>query len=279
MIDILIEAHGVDVLQQMIILQLAKQETQKRGIRITRADVDEEFRSALDSIAASAGMNPTEATDANKREALNQMLADRGISMSEFMIGMERNAHLRKLAAGEIQITDATLREEFARTYGERVLVQHIQLEQRDTRGLNEAQGLIAKGADFGDIARQLSKNADTAARGGEMEPFTFGDPDIPAALRETAFSLKEGAVSNPVLAGQFVHILKLVRRIPAEGVKFDDVREEIERRVRERALPQAMQALAKDLFVKANIKVLDPRLREKYQDFLNSSAPGAASP
>lgn len=279
MIDILIEARGVDVLQQMIILQLAKQETQKRGMRVTRADIDEEFRSALDGIAQNAGMDAGEASEANKREALDQMLSERGISMAEFLIGMERNAHLRKLADGEIRVTDETLREEFARTYGERVLVQHIQIEQRDTRGLNEALELLSRGADFTDVARRLSKNPDTAARGGEMEPFTFDDPDIPPALRETAFSLKDDAVSSPVLAGQFVHILKLVRRIPAEGVEFDDVRKEIELRVRKRAMPQAMSALAKELFVKANIKVLDSRLREKYQEFLNSSAAGQSSP
>lgn len=279
LIDILIEARGVEVLQQMIIMQVARQETRARGIRVSQADIDEELRSALDSIAENAGMDMAEASDRNKRQALDKVLAERGISMAEFMIGMERNACLRKLAERDIRITDETLREEFARAYGERVLVRHIQIGQRDTRGLNEALDLLARGADFADVARRLSSNSETATRGGEMEPFTFDDSDIPPALRETAFSLKAGGVSSPVLAGQFVHILKLERRIPAEGVKFDDVRDEIELRVRKRAMPQAMSELAKGLFVKAKIKVLDSRLREKYQQFLESDARTPARP
>ena len=279
LIDVLLDAHGVEVLQQLIILRVAKQETRERALRVTKADVDAEFQSSLDRIAANAGMSREEATQQNKREALRQVLDERGISMAEFIIGMERNAHLRKLVEKDLRITEETLREEFARRYGARVVVRHIQIDQRDGRGLNEALELLARGSDFADVARQLSKNPETAARGGEMEPFTFDDPEIPAALREGGFSLKEGGVSNPVLVGQFFHILKLERRIPADQAHFKEKRAELEQGIRERAIPQAMAKLATELFKEARVAVLDSKLRPKYQEFLEQGSAGPPQP
>ncbi len=273
MIDILIDARGVEVLQELVILQLAKQEARKRGLTVSRGDIDAEFQRALDRIARESGMNPDEATEQNKRKALRQVLEKRGFSMSEFMLSMKRNAYLRKIVEKDIHITPETLREEFARTYGDKVVVRDIQIPQRDSRTLNEAMDLLRRGADFADVARRLSKNPVTAPRGGEMEPFTFNDPNIPAALREGAFSLKPGGITSPILTGQYFHILKLERRIPQQAVRFEDVRDKIEQQVRARAIPQAMSHLAKDLFTQARIRVLDSRLREKYQQFLKESA------
>jgi parvulin-like peptidyl-prolyl isomerase len=158
-------------------------------------------------------------------------------------------------------------------------VVRHIQIPQRDNRGLNQSLELLGRGSDFADVARQLSKNPETAARGGEMEPFTFDDPEIPAALREGAFSLKEGGVSNPILAGQFFHILKLIRRIPADRARFEDRREQIEENIRERAVPQAMTKLATELFKAAKVAVQDDRLRPKYQAFLDQAAAASTQP
>lgn len=279
MVDILIEGHGVGILQQLIMVRVAKDETKRRGIRVTKADVDAEFERALTEIAENAGMSGEYATDKNKREALQQVLDERGVSLAEVMLGMERNAHLRKLVEKDLRINQETLREEFARTHGEKVQVSHIQIEQRDTRGLNEVVDLLNRGADFADVARRLSKNSETAPRGGEMEPFTFGDPDIPPALREAAFSLKEGGVSNPVLAGQYFHILKLHRRIPASGVRLEDVRDEVEQSVRKRAIPRAMEHLAVELFIKAKVNVLDSKLRTKYQEYLDTGASSTPQP
>lgn len=279
MIDVLIDAHGVEILQQLIVLQLAKQETRKRGMHVTRADIDAEFEAALARIAEDAGMVGDDASAMNKREALRQVLEERGISMSEFTIGMERNAHLRKIVEADIRVTEETLHEEFARTYGEKVRVRHIQIPQGDSRALNEALELIHRGSDFGDVARRLSKNPQTAARGGEMDPFTFDDPAIPAAIREAAFSLKTGGVSNPVLAGQFFHILKVEGRIPPQNVRFEDVRDEVKQTVRQRAMLPAMSQLAVDLFKQAKIRVLDSKLQAKYQQFLDGGAGKTAQP
>ena len=272
-IDVLIEAHGVEALQQMIVLRLSKEEAHRLGLKVTHRDKQREYQEALDRIASEAGMDPATATEPNKRAALDRVLRDRQISHAEFLIGMERNAYLRKIAEREMVFTDQLLREEFARTYGERVVVRHVQIKLGDNVTLNRAQNMLNRGEDFTTVAQTLSANRQTAERGGQMDPFSFDDEELPAALREAAFSLKPGEISSPVLTGQFTHILKLEHRIPPENVEFEDVREQVERKMRERALPKAMNDLAVGLFEKAQIRVLHSALRKNYEKFLNEGA------
>ncbi|RMF86097.1 MAG: hypothetical protein D6744_00340 [Planctomycetota bacterium] len=272
LVDVLLDAYGVKVLQQMIVTELAKQETRARGIQVSRADVDREYETALARIAGEAGLSGDEDTPENRRHALNTVLEQKCISMPEFLLGMERNAHLRKLVEAEFEVDEDTLREEFARTYGERVVVRHIQIPVHDQRGLNRVVSLLQRGADFAQVARDESVNVETAPRGGELAPFTFDDTSIDPLIREMAFSLREGEISSPVKTDRYFHILKLEQRIPPENVRFDDVRDQVLDKMRERIIPQRMAARAGDLFKRAKIKVLDLKLRARYEEFLEQS-------
>ena len=156
-----------------------------------------------------------------------------------------------------------------ARTYGERVRVRHIQVSNKNAGRLNEVVTLLEEGADFADVARKMSANVETAPRGGELPPFAFTDTDFDPLLREAAFSLEINEVSNPVRTGQFYHILRLEERIPPAAVRFEDVRPQVEAGLRERELPKEMGRLAQRLFNDANIKVLDPKMRGRYREFL----------
>lgn len=268
-VDLLMEVRGLEVMQQLITLELAKQETRRLGIEVTDADVQEQFRRAVDEIAPATDANSVPLDEAGKRRALETVLQQRCLTMPEFMIAMERNAHLRKAVEKDFQVDEATLREEFARTHGEKVEVRHIQVPASDTAALHEALDLLGRGVDFAEVARRVSTNPRTAARGGLMTPFTFNDEAIPAALREVAFSLSPGEVSAPTLTGKYLHILKLERRIPPADVRFEDVRDEVERQLRERVIREKMNALITRLFQQAKIRVLDRKLRRRFEELL----------
>lgn len=271
--DLLIESHGLEAMQQLIMLELARQETERRGLTVKPSDVQAEFQRSLDKIAAASSDAPLD--EAAKRQALNTLLTQKGLSMAEFTIGMERNAHLRKIVEADFKVGDDTLREEFARTHGEKVLVRHIQLAE--SRDLGDVLMQLNKGADFAEVARRLSQNPDTAAHGGELPLFTFDDSQIPAALREAAFSLKPGEVSPPIRTEKWYHILKLERRIPPESAKFEDVRPQVETSLRERVIPQEMGKLANDLYQKAKIRVIEGKLKDRYETMRKDA--GSAGP
>ena len=270
LLSALVESHGLELLQQLILLETAKSETDRLRLRVTAADVDREFEDALDEIARNATLTGEQNTRENRLKALQVVLEQRKVSMAEYMIAMERNAHLRAVVRQSIKLDEPTLREEFARTYGERVEVRHIQLG--DPRRLNDALGQLSRGADFGEVARQLSENPESAARGGLLEPFAFDDERLPPAMREAAFALSAGETSAPVLAGRNYHILKLERRIPPQNVRFEDVREQVETNMRARVEREEMSRLMERLFREAKIRVLDPPLRTRYDEFLKRS-------
>lgn len=270
---VLMDAYGVEVMQQLIITELAKRESQRRELRVTRADLDAEFQDALRRIAVESGMSAEDASEENKMKALRTVLDQKRISMAEFMLGMERNAHLRKCVEQEFKPDEATLREEFARTHGEKVRVRHIQISIHNQRALSEVGTLLRRGADFADIARQKSENPETAPRGGELAPFTFQTPMVEPVLREAAFALAPGEISNPIRTDQYFHILKLEERIPPDDVRFESVRDQVEQDMRGRVVPEKMAELAATLFRKASVRVLDVEMRLKYQKFLNQSA------
>ena len=273
-VDVLMDSYGLRIMQQLVFLELAKQETRRLGLTVSEADVQRQLDRAIDEIAPGTNTHGADLNTDTKHQALEAFLELRCLTMAEFMIAMERNAHLRKAVETDFHVDEATLREEYARIYGEMVEVRHIQVEATDTPRLHEILELLARpDADFAQIARQLSTNPQTSARGGLMEPFTFTDKDIPAALREVAFSLTPGEVSSSTLTGKMIHILKMERRIPPTDASFEDVRNEVERQLRERVAHQKMNELITKLFEQANIRVLDRKLKREYDQLLKNTA------
>lgn len=270
MVNTLMEAHGLSIMQQLIVLELAKAETRRLKLTVTDADVQQEFDRALARIAPPVDAKGQALTDAEKQQALEALLRERGLTMTEFRIGMERNAHLRKVVERDFRVTEATLREEFARRYGERAEVRHIQVG--DVNGLHEALNRLNAGEDFAAVARAVSQNAETAPEGGRLPPFAFNDETVAPALREAAFAMSPGEVSKPIRVGPWWHILKLERRVPPADVRFEDVRADVERQLRDQAVPQQMNRLITELFRKAEIRVLDSDLRAKYEKLLKEN-------
>ncbi|MCH7871391.1 MAG: peptidylprolyl isomerase [Planctomycetes bacterium] len=277
-VDLLIESHGLGAMQQMIMLELARAETQLRRIKVTADDIRTEFDDALNKLAAQANPDGTPMSAAQKQKALDTVLEGRGLSMAEFKIGMERNAHLRKVAERGLKITEELVRAQFARQYGEKVQVRHIQLA--DLREAAKAQRMLKDGKDFGEVARQLSHNRDSAPSGGKLAPFSITDDSLPAGLREAAFALSLDEVSPAVRVDTWYHILKLERRIAPPNVRYEDVRDQVEKTLLDKIVSSEMTNLATNLFHNARIRVLHPKLREEFEKLLKgAAAEGAIGP
>jgi foldase protein PrsA len=271
MAEILWDAHGLAIMQQLIVLELAKDQTAHQNIKVTQADIDREFQRALVALAPEAGTQNAAAADKMRQEALDLLLQKKGISLAEFKLGMERNAHLRKLVEKDLRVDEPTLREEFARLYGEKVEVRSIQVNE--VNALQEALNLLEKGTDFAEVAKRVSQESEAAQRGGLLEPFTFNDDNIAPVLREAAFALRPGEVTKPIKVGRWWFVWRLERRIPPADVRFEDVRTQVEQQLRDRVEPDEMNRLVTELFRKAEIRVLDRDLKPKYEELLKRNA------
>lgn len=113
----------------------------------------------------------------------------------------------------------------------------------------NDLEKKIKDGGDFSALARTDSDQEKTAVRGGELDPFMMGDPNVPPDVKTAVSKLQPGQVSEPLRVNGGYFILKLDSR---SKLPFDQVRASI------------VQKLEID---KYKIQVQDP-------DFFASSAP-----
>ncbi len=263
-IALLMAGRGVAVLDELIVLQLAQAATEKEGLVISSRDVEAERDRSLAALLSP--LPAAESADFDRSAAediLDQVLVGNGMSRAEYDIGMIRNAHLRKLAMISLQISEPQLREEFGRAMAERVVIRHIQLAAK--ANATEVLQQIDKGADFAELARRYSANLVTGAAGGLLGPFSRSDLAIPPLIRETAFSLEVGQVSNPVRVDNWNHILRIEQRLPASSQTLEEARHDLEKRLRERLIPVEMQRLSAELFEQAEIRVTEPGLRADF--------------
>jgi peptidyl-prolyl cis-trans isomerase C len=162
-----------------------------------------------------------------------------------------------------MEFSEQELDEEFSRAYGQRVRIRHIQLA--NWSDAERVRRELEAGMDFAEAARRYSANAVTAPGGGLLKPFSRNDPDVPALLREAAFQLCLAEVSNPIRVDRWYHVIRVEERLPAADRAFDDVRDDLERRLRQQRIGPAMRDLSAEMLRRARVEVLDPTLEAEF--------------
>lgn len=145
------------------------------------------------------------------------------------------------LLRAQMEIADEELRayyeahpEEFTRE--EQVRARHILL-RTDKRSVEEARAGIAEarrriegGEDFAAVAREVSEDPGSAARGGDLG--FFGRGRMVPAFEEAAFSAQPGELVGPVESDFGVHLLEVTERREGGRVPFEEAREPVRGRL-----------------------------------------------
>ena len=129
---------------------------------------------------------------------------------------------------------------------------------QPDQKDLSEADALtralelrkrIVAGEDFAEVAGKESDDPGNKSKGGDLGAFARGQmvPDFETA----AFSMKPGQLSDPVRTQFGFHLIKVDSR---EVKAFDDVRQEVQDRLKQAQVRKTMDDLTKKTSV-----VMDP--------------------
>lgn len=261
----LLKSRGPAVLEQLVVLDAVEQMAADRGLTLKQADVDREYDLALQRISNPLAVVTAGDFDRTKaEELLRTVLIRRSISREEFMLGVRRNAYLRRIVESEFAITEAQLRSAFTNRYGPRIQVRHIQLAT--PAEVARMQELLKKGAGFADLAKRYSANEQSAANGGLLDPFSLDDERVPAAFRTAAARLEDSRASNAMRVGEWYHLLKLERQVPPQEVEFREVRDELETQLRAELAGPGMRQLGDRLFNEASIEINDPILREAFE-------------
>ena len=162
-------------------------------------------------------------------------------------------ADVRKyFEAHKAEFEQVRARHILIRVQGSPSPVRPGQKDLTEAEALAKAQDLrkrIQAGEDFAQLARQESDDTGSGANGGDLGFFRHGQ--MVPSFEQAAFGLQPGEVGEPVKSPFGYHVIKVEAR---ESKSFEEVRPELERRMR----PEQAQKTLEELQKKSQV-VLDP--------------------
>jgi peptidyl-prolyl cis-trans isomerase C len=146
-----------------------------------------------------------------------------------------------KVEDKDVQEYYAAHPEEFS---GDKVRARHILLQTEEEA--KQVQERIAKNENFEELAKTLSKDTSTAAKGGDLDFFSR-DQMVPE-FAKAAFALKPGEVSGIVKSPFGYHLIKLVDRRKGQPLTLEQVKGQLQRRLLDERQNQRFTQWMKDL-------------------------------
>jgi peptidyl-prolyl cis-trans isomerase C len=104
------------------------------------------------------------------------------------------------------------------------VKAAHILVETEDEAKAIEAE--LKKGADFGTLAKEKSKDPGSGAQGGDLGYFT--KEQMVPEFSEVAFKLDKGQISDPVKSQFGWHIIKVEDKRKKQAPEFEQVKQQL---------------------------------------------------
>lgn len=148
-----------------------------------------------------------------------------------------------------------------------------VMLKQNATQAEQDAAKLradsiytaLVKGANFADLARRVSDDKGSAARGGDVSWVQKGQ--TVKEFEDVVFAMKKGELSKPFLSPFGYHIVKLTDKqnfFPYDSLRTDIRRFIDQRGLRERIISQKLDSLAKAAKPATTVQaLLDQRVEE----------------
>jgi len=117
----------------------------------------------------------------------------------------------------------------------------------------NEVLQKLKEGGDFAQLAKQYSKDP-SKERGGDIGYFIKGQ--LMPELEEVCFKLQVGQTTDIIKTKFGYHIIRLTDRIEPRTVELSEVRDAIEKELKDMAQQRALNDLVKGLRSKAHVKI-----------------------
>ena len=227
------------ILDSLIVGELLFQESKKQGIQVKPETVTEQLTIVKQRF-------PSEAE-------FKKALEENKLTESKIKADIKRDMAIQQLIDKEVdqkvQITD----EEGKTFYDtnpqlfqqpERVKASHILIkvdegaaEEKKTEArkkIKEIQEKVQKGEDFAELAKTYSEGP-SASRGGDLNFFARGQMVKP--FEDVAFSLKPNETSDIVETKFGYHLIKVVDKQPAKKIAYADVKDRINKHLKDQKL------------------------------------------
>ena len=242
--------YGEEVLENTVNKRLIAMECASRRINISR----EEVQAEIDRMAKHFNLSV--------QQWYKMLKQERGINPSQYANDIVwPTLALRRLAADQLRISEAELREAYETQFGPAVKARLIAC--KDRKKAERIRAEVAANPDaFGRIAKDKSEDAPSACDMGWIPPIRrHGGPK---EIEQVAFSMRDGEVS-PVISVLDQHvILKREGGVEARNVPFDQVAPKLQHMLEERKVRGVAGQVFRALQKKAKVDYVfkDPRRR-----------------
>ena len=245
------------VLENIIGRELLYQESQKKGIKVDQEQVDAQLTALKERF-------PSEATF---KDALSSM----NLTEADLRFQFERDLAIRKLLEGQIGDNVAVSEKEIRAYYDgnvetfkkpEQVRASHIlikvdpgadEAKKADARTkIESVQTKLKKGEDFGALAKEYSEGP-SAPKGGDLG--FFGRGQMVKPFEDAAFTMKPGQVSDMVETRFGYHLIMVTDRTPEGTLTYEEVRDRLEKFLRQQKVQAAIAEYVETLKAKAKIE------------------------
>ncbi|MEW6227788.1 MAG: peptidyl-prolyl cis-trans isomerase [Bacillota bacterium] len=244
---------GRQLLANMLRDELIKQGAQRYNIQVT----DEEVAAELNKIKEQFG------SDAGLQQALDQY----GMTLDNLRDQIKMSLLLDAIATKDVTVSEDELKkyyEEHKDDFKELEQVRARHILVKDEKAAKDIEKELAAGADFAELAKAKSEDPGSKDKGGDLGYFGKGVMD--PAFEKAAFSLKIGETSAPVKSSFGYHIIRVEDRKPERTPAFEEVRKDVEKRVKkDKAKPASV--VISELKDAAQIKINDKDLQDALYD------------
>ncbi len=249
-----------EMLQKLIDNELLAQEARRRGITVTRKQIDEQIALMKRSYASSA--------------AFKRALQKSGLDMKKLRREVAKSLRISELEKLEIQdkvsVSEADMRAYFASnrekfTMPAQYRVRHILVSVDPgaggkgwLAGLEKARALRAEIhslADFIRIAKASSSDTTSSAKGGDLGWFHQGQ--LLEELENVVRNMEPGEISAPVRTIYGFHILRLEAQKPAKKLSYSEInKESLRKRLEKKFKRERREKFLQKLRAGADIKI-----------------------
>jgi len=255
--NVFFDAYAKQALDDLIKVELVKQEARRRGKRVSEAQIAQKIETLTAEQIADLRRKRKLAT----LEDLDRDLRKRGTSVQQLKARMRRNLRTARysdieatllaheMISESVQISETELREVYDELYGEKIEARQIVVDSR--RQAEDVERRLRMGADFATLAKRESIDRRSAATGGKMRPFRPGV----TPLGKAAAKLKSGEVSGVVKTKDGYHILQVVKRVQADSVSFEKVKPHLKSRILDKRMGDWMIGLMESAKIKRVLK------------------------
>ena len=204
-------------LDQFATQEVLLQEAQKRGIEVSKAEVDKEF----DAAKTSAGDNFQQALTAAgyQSEAELRNYIRESLTLQRVVDQLRSNI---KVSEKQVRTFYDNNQDQFQQS--EQVCAQHILVADRAKA--DQIYQQLQNGGDFAKLAAANSTDPGSKDKGGDLGCLNKGQtvPEFEAA----AFAAKVGEITEPVQTQFGYHIIKVNKKNPAQTTPFAQVKDQV---------------------------------------------------